>query len=429
MSQSPIAPTGLAVSVIDVSDAAGLKAALAAATGGEIIRLAAGNYGSLVLRDFHVPVTLQSDPDAPAVLAGFDIDNVDGLTLDGLSVDYVYKVGTGTWTQCATIHDSKAITIRNTVFDGDLASGTGTGADGAPTGRGLSIVRSDGVVIENSEVRSFWKGIAVSGSTNVTLRGNDIHGMRSDGMSITAVDNLLIEDNHFHDRAKGPGADHPDFIQTLTRGSTVPITNMTIRGNLFDVGSGDYTQSLFLTNSAVSDGAGEEMWLRNILIENNVILADHLHGITVGAADGLVVRNNTVLHAGREGAEETAQNADIPRINLDAQSMNVTVSGNVTGGFVGYTGQAGWQVEGNFVVQNRAPELANHYSNHFLAPYGQLGGHPEKLMLRADSPIALAGAGAPAMVYDPKPDHLTALILPEEQANRAAWLFDARLTA
>lgn len=427
MSQSPTANAG--APVIDVSDAASLMAALNAAKGGEIIRLAAGSYGGLSLNDFHVAVTLTGEPGDPAILTGLDLNNVDGLTLDGLTFDYVYQTGSGTWANFATVQNSRDITIRNAIFDGDVASSTGTAADGAGAGRGLRIVGSDNVLLENSEVRDFWKGIGINDSTNVTLRGNDLHGMRSDAMSISATDSLLIENNHFHDRSKGPDADHADMIQAHSRGASKPLTNVTIRGNLFDIGDGDPSQTLFLKNEAVMDGAGYEMFFKNITIEDNVILNGQINAIVVGAADGVTVRNNTLLHAGPEGAEENPGGAAIPRISVASQSKNVTIASNVTGGVAGQNGQTDWTVTNNFVVQNTDPDLPDHYSDHFLAPYGQLGGHPEKLLLRADSPIALAGAGASAMVYDPTPDHLTALILPEEQANRAAWLFDARLSA
>lgn len=160
MSQSPTAQTGAsAAPLIDVSDAASLMAALNAATGGEIIRLAAGSYSGLSLNDFHVAVTLVGDPGAPAILTGLDLNNVDGVTLDGLTFDYVYQIGSATWANFASVQNSRNITIRNVVFDGDVASGTGTDADGAGTGRALRIAGSDNVVIENSELRDFWKGV------------------------------------------------------------------------------------------------------------------------------------------------------------------------------------------------------------------------------------------------------------------------------
>lgn len=428
MSQFPIS-AGSSGPVLHVSDAAGLKAALAAATGGETIQLAAGAYGRLTLTDVHVPVTLKSDPGAPAVLSGLDLSNVDGLTLDGLVFDYVHTPGSVTWTELVAVQNTRDLTIRNAVFDGDVASGTGTAADGSGAGRALRVSYSDRILVETSEVHTFWKGILFDTCADVVLRGNDLHGMRSDTLSLAEVNGILIEDNHFHDRAMGPDADHPDFIQAQSRTATTPLSNVTIRGNLFDIGDGDPSQTIFLANEAVAKGAGPELVFRNITIEDNVILNAHTNAIYVGATDGLVVRNNTLLHAGAEGAEAGALASEIPAIRIDSQASHVTITGNVTGGISGPAGQADWTLGNNFIVQNSAPELPSHYSAHFLAPYGQLGGHPEKLMLRADSPIALAGAGASAMVYDPTPDHLTALILPEEQANRAAWLFDARLTA
>ena len=84
-----LTPTQVATGTqIRVQDAAGLAAALKAATGGETIVLAAGDYGRLVIDGRYAEtVTLLSDPAAPAVIRSLDIRGAAHVTLYGVLLD------------------------------------------------------------------------------------------------------------------------------------------------------------------------------------------------------------------------------------------------------------------------------------------------------------------------------------------------------
>ena len=83
---------------ITVSTLNGLYSALAKATGGETILLAAGSYGKLSLGaksgfDITFPsnVTIASaDPNKPAIFSGMDIREAANLTFDGVTFDYTF---------------------------------------------------------------------------------------------------------------------------------------------------------------------------------------------------------------------------------------------------------------------------------------------------------------------------------------------------
>lgn len=425
-------PAGAAVpapATISVTTAAGLKAALTAAQGGETIVLAAGDYGSLALSgiQFTQPVRIVTDPAAPAVLHGLKLADVNGLEFDGLTFDFVYKPGMTRSVEKFQIDQSSGITIRNARFDGDDAYGTGTLDDGYGTGTGLAISYSRDIALIDSEITGFMKGLKIRTSSNLLIQGNDLHDMRSDTISLSEVRNLLIEDNHLHDRRMPPGsADHADFIQTQTKNASQPISGLTIRGNLLDIGDGSAMQSLFLSNQAVAAGAGAAMYHQNVVIEDNIILNAQPNGIFIGATDGLVLRNNTVL----EADPATGSGSGAPRISVEAASTHVEITGNIAAGINGPAGQAGWQVANNFLVQNDDPSAPNHYSVHFVNPTGELGGHPEKLLLQDDSPIALAGAGAAGSHLSATPDQLTPVIeAAADPANLTLYVLDAGLTA
>ena len=115
--------------VITVANAAELMSALAAATGGETIRLQAGNYGDFGLwnvRDTFVnnytsAVTITSaNPDDLAVFTAVGLNGVKNLSFDAVKFDYTATAGDPDWARPFNIENSTGITIANSVFEGAL---------------------------------------------------------------------------------------------------------------------------------------------------------------------------------------------------------------------------------------------------------------------------------------------------------------------
>ena len=367
---------------ITVSTLAGLYNALAHATGGETILLAAGDYGKLSLMtksgfDITFPsnVTIKSaDPGHPASFSGMDIRGAANLTLDGLTFDYTFAPGHNVYSRPFKVSGSENIAIRNSTFDGDVAQGVSAVADGYGFAIGLSIGGSTGVTLENNEIFNFHRGIVSGGVNNYTIVGNDIHSIRSDGMDFTQVSNTLIEGNYIHDFRRSPtSGDHADMIQFWTNGTTIPSKNVTIRGNHLDIGAGDSTQSIFMRNDMVDRGlAGIEMYYRNILIEENVIVNGHAHGITVGETMGLTIRNNSVLHSDGGNADGLDASVEIPRISVSGVSTGVSITNNATSALTGWVGQAGWLVHNNAFIQDQNSQAPGYYGDIFLSSSLQL---------------------------------------------------------
>ena len=363
--------------IITVSTVQGLYAALAQAKGGETISLAAGDYGSLfsggksgASLTFPSTVTITSaDPGHPAVFSGMDIKSSANLTLDGLTFDYTFAAGDRTNDRHFTVANSTNITIRNSTFDGDVAKGVNAASDGFGSGIALTVRGSTGVVIEDNEVSNFHRGFSVSDSQNISVKGNDVHDMRMDGMTYSQVKNIVIEDNKIHDfRGSPTSGDHCDMIQFWTNGTTAPSENITIRGNHLDIGDGTFTQSIFMRNEEVDLGrAGKSMYYRNVLIEDNVIVNGHLHGISVGETNGLTIRNNSVLHSDGGDRDGGDPGLEIPRINIATSSTNVSITNNATADIVGWSNQTGWLVKNNAFVQDQDSHAPGYYGNVFIS--------------------------------------------------------------
>ena len=366
---------------------------------GGTVTLSGGDHGALDLRnrtfDPGNPLVLRAaDPADPPRFSGLLLARTANVVLEGLVLDYRFAPGDPPHLRPFRIENSSGIVLRDLLIDGDVARGTGTGSDGFPTAFGLGITGSTGVTLERSEIRGFYRGIVVGTSTDIVVRGNDIHALRMDGMNFAQVKGVAIEDNWIHDFDRSvDSADHADMIQFWTNGTTAPSEDIVIRGNLLNSGRGAYTQSIFMRNDLVDRGlAGPEMFYRNIVIENNFILNAHLHGIAVGETDGLAIRNNTVVRNPlSEGAQDNPPLWN-PRISVSPASRDVAIERNVVSRLGGPEAQPDWVVRDNVFVQDEGRMRPNFYGTVFV------GGDPRdpaSFMPRPGGPLDGRDLGAP----------------------------------
>jgi PKD repeat protein len=369
----------MASTTVNVSTAAELQTALKNATGGETILLAAGTYGMLqlingktqydVTHSATAPVTIRSaDANQPAVFTGLDLRSTSGFTFENLTFDYTYASGNVLSSRPFMVSNGTDITIRGCTFDGDVAVNRNAIDNGFGFGIGFSGRNCTNLVFENNTLHTFHRGAIFDNCDNTVVRGNDVHSVRMDGLTFAAMQGVLIEDNHLHDFKRSlASADHADMIQFWTNSTTRPSTDIVIRGNTLDIGTGDFTQSIFMRNEEVDSGrAGPAMFYRNILIEDNTIYNDHTNGITVGETAGLIIRNNAVLHA--NGATEgVTGSVSVPKINVAGPSTGVTIVDNLAGGVTAAGGRPTWTVANNLIVQDSDQSAPNHYTDLFLS--------------------------------------------------------------
>jgi len=338
-----------------IRNAAELSAALKNAQGGDVFTLASGNYGALTIATaFRKPVTLRSaDPKTPACFTGLQLKGAENITFDGVVFDYAYSQGDRNFIIRFNIRRSSNIVISNSVFDGDYKAGVGHG-------RGLFIKNSSSVKLSNNVFRKWWKGVVGADSTGLSFQGNMIYDIRSDGMGFSGIDVLNVENNHFHNFRGIPNRDHRDMLQIM-RVTNRRSTNVTIRSNIFDMGAGDYTQTIFMGTSGKNMG---DPMLRhqNILIENNIIYNAQAHGISVIGADNLTIRKNSILRIRRGESGEVS----IPRIRISPGSTYVVIEQNAVDRIVGYKNQKSWVVLNNAPIQDISPGAPGYYDREFI---------------------------------------------------------------
>lgn len=377
---------------IDGADA--LSAVLAAGASGLTLDLAPGDYGTIALPRGGAPAVLRSaDPRNPAVFRGLTGTDFSDLRLEGLHLDYRFQNGHDARTRPFEFRAFDGLTLSGTTITGDDARGLSADDNGFPTAVGLWVQDCSDVTVSGARITRFHRGLVVFRCENVTIQGNDVSQIRSDGMNFAQVERVRVLDNHIHSflRSEASG-DHADMIQIWTNGTDRPTRDVTIRGNLLNSGPGLYTQSIFMRNDQVDRGlAGREMFYRDITIEQNVILNAHLHGITIGETDGLTIRNNTVVQNIRSAGDDPGRPLWVPMIRVSEAARDVRIEANIVTSIEGHTGQSGWRVDDNLLLPPQA------YGGVFT---GMLGGdptRPETFTYRPEGPAGQGRFGAASL--------------------------------
>lgn len=395
-----LAPAAWAQAV-DVASPEALAQALAEAGPGTVIRLAPGDYGALVVQDLRgspdAPVVIASaDPASPARLSRLTLRGVASVELRGLLLDHSFTPGDPIWFGPFEVLDSRDVALSGVVIDGDVARGVSVVDDGFPTAFGLRVIGVEGFALEDSEIRGFYRGFEIAGSSDVAILRNDIHSLRMDGMTFNQVSGVLVEGNWVHDFDRSLASeDHPDLIQFWTNGTVAPSTDVTIRNNLLASESGAWTQSIFMRNEEVDLGLQgfDAMAYRRIRIEDNVIVNAHLHGITVGEAEDLVIEGNAVLRNPLSEGEEDNPGLWTPQIHIAPAARDVTIRDNVVARIEGFGEQPDWTVEGNVLVQDRAPSEPGHYGQVFAGMPAGDPRDPASFAPRPGGPLDGTGVG------------------------------------
>jgi parallel beta-helix repeat protein len=419
-----------------ISNSAQLNTAIGAARAGDTLLLAGGDYGLLDLNgnknshlDFSSTVTIRSaNPDDPAIFDGLKVRETGNVSIENVRFDFVTDAGTGLNATPFRVDSSSGIAIRDSVFDGDNFKGSDAAHKGFGTGFGLRIIGSQDVTLEGLEFSTFETAVSVTGARNVILRGSEFRDMSGDATKFSNVQGMLIEDNLITQfRANPDNTMHRDMIQFLNPGPETRSTDVTVRGNVLDSGTGAWTQSVFINNEAVvKRGAGKSDQHQNVLVEDNLIYNSQLHGIYVAGTNGVVVRNNTVLHNTADG---DFRNVSVPKINVHETSSNVEVRNNIVDSITNADSlfkRTDWKMSDNLFVQRTDPLKDNYYQDLFVAA-DRPGAPVEALQALPGGLIQKLGVGAEMTRFDSTPDSLTALA--RHIGDRGIHVFDASLTA
>jgi hypothetical protein len=367
---------------IHVATAAALASALAAATGGETIVLAPGDYGDLAVYGKHFSdyVTIRAQERAEAVLSKVDVQNASYIRFDGLTIERPLPVGSPTYDRAFHVKGLvENLEILNCEFKSSVDSNYQN------DGYGLSIDKSSHILVQGNTFHDLTIAALFGTSSNLIVRDNVVYSLGADGFNFAQVQNVLIENNYMHGFYPVAGT-HPDFIQFWTRGTTIPTENVTIRGNvLMQSGVTDGTQAIFM-----KDEVGTLPY-KNFLIEDNIIYNSSLHGISLNGGIDYIIRNNTVATV------PAATSPSSIAIFAHALTDNILVENNIASA-VSTSVPAATTLNNNVVVQWQDPKGANYYGDNFIDGFG--GDSAQDLLPLPGSAIDQAGSGATARILE-----------------------------
>jgi len=284
-----------------VSNAAALSSAISQAGGGDFIRLAPGNYGSLDLsnRKFSGNVTFVSaNDDNPARFTSITGSDVANMTFDNL------------------------------LFDG------------GGSGWGMRIMRASNVTVVDSTFRNLTDGMKFQDSSNIDVNNNYFTRMWIDAMQFAGLYNSKIRNNTYVEDGSRPNWSHKDFIQFFTNAGygANPSRNVSITGNEFYAEHGSATHGILILNDA------DLAFHQDFVVADNLFELANLHGITLQDVDGLSIRGNRLVWDGPDKVQRAGN--EPPAINVTPNSRDVSIVSNVAPS-VPDQGNSSWVVRDN----------------------------------------------------------------------------------
>ncbi|MEZ4993172.1 MAG: T9SS type A sorting domain-containing protein [Saprospiraceae bacterium] len=148
-------------------------------------------------------------------------------------------------------------------------------------------LRGDSLLAENNLIRNIDMGLTALGD-HITARNNQIVNFSGDGMR--PLGSYILFEGNLIKNCYDVDDNHDDGIQSFTTGGRIVDHNI-MRGNII-INREDANQPLSgpLQGMGFFDG-----FYHDWIVENNLIITDHWHGITfLGARDCRII-NNTVL--------------------------------------------------------------------------------------------------------------------------------------
>ncbi len=267
---------------------------------GDTIWLRSGYYGALSIQSAYnlAPVSVAAEVGGSPRFSEVLVRSSQNWILRGFSVSpsYAATYSTGTmvtvenhsWQGPAydiVIDEFEIFSVPNeTVWT--LASDWDTKAANAV------IASGDRVTVRNCQIRNTNFGISMTGLGS-RVEGNTIDGFSGDGMRGLG-DDEVFEYNLVKNR-RDVNANHPDGFQSWSLGSggvgTGVVKNITLRGNTI-IAYEDPAIPFVGTLQGIGCFDGfYEGWI----VENNVVITDHWHGISLYGARNCRIVNNTVL--------------------------------------------------------------------------------------------------------------------------------------
>lgn len=324
-------------------------------TGGDTLLLQEGMHGTLFLRNYHnlENILIRGDDDHQAIIKSIHLQSCSKWIFEGLEIS---SEPYGEYIQSRLVYfeshswqgPSFEIAINNCHVYSSLSPWTEASEWLSKVSSGIYL-KGDHMTVENNIIENIDMGITAIGNHH-KVSGNDIINFSGDGMRILGSHNLL--EYNLVKNCYNIDENHDDGIQSWTTNGIVVDSNI-VRGNII-LNYENPGQPLLgpLQGMGFFDG-----FFNGWVVENNLVIVNHWHGITfLGARDCHIV-NNTVL----DPSPQITPGASWIRVDDHKdgrKSSGCVVKNNVTNQLV---------VDGE-IGSNVILSSINEYKNHFVDP-------------------------------------------------------------
>jgi hypothetical protein len=265
---------------------------------GDTVWLRSGYHGAFAIKngDYTPPITIAAAAGPKPTLSRVSFSATKGWVFAGASISPSYGATSAVDTLVMIDPSSARVTVKDCeLFSVKDASAWGATEwiDSASSG---IFVRGTGVTIRNNDITNARFGISVDGD-DALIDNNRIVNFSADGLrglgdngvfQYNLVKNVYVSGDDGDDN-------HDDGFQSWSVGDggvgTGVVKGVVLRGNVF-INREDPNQKL--TNSMQGIGCFDGMF-DGWVVENNVVITDHWHGISFSGMTNSRIVNNTVI--------------------------------------------------------------------------------------------------------------------------------------
>lgn len=266
---------------------------------GDTIRLRSGYHGEFVVSGGYnsAPITIVAESGHTPRLSRILFRAAQHWVVRGVSISPSYAPSYSKTTLVDIDNHnfrgpSSDITIENSELFSMQDSSAWTAADWLALAPNAITVDGDRSKILGNTIRNIRFGISVNGES-VTVRGNRISNFGGDGLR--GLGDYGLFENNIVENAFKIDDNHDDGFQSWSFGpggvGTGEVRGVVLRGNTF-INNRDPNQPLKTPFQGIGCFDG---YFVDWIIENNVVIVNHWHGITLMGARNSRIVNNTVI--------------------------------------------------------------------------------------------------------------------------------------
>jgi hypothetical protein len=284
----PLSSTTASGTTVTVSTASQLLTAARAARAGDTILLAPGNFGDVSLSNIRPTGTItikSADPNNDAVFRTLSMFRSNNVIFEDIDISRPLAPGASQNSFAVNVGSANNITFIGIDVSGSLNN------DARDDGLGMSL-SGRRISVLDSTFTQLRTAVATTGS-DFLFAGNTVTQVR-EGVSIRSMTRAVFDSNYSADwQADYAKKEHPDMYQVHSGGGANASSDLIFRNNVMLPGANGPVGGIFIRSEAFGAGRLDQRH-QNILIENNYYEGDYRQAMSVGNANDVVIRNNSV---------------------------------------------------------------------------------------------------------------------------------------